>query len=122
MSTAKKEVREISQGKRELIELSGSLKTAQEFNQLPKQFENCVTTNDLLKVYYSEKSEMFSPEMKTFNQWKQEGKIVRKGEHGFKFWTAPIKAKGNVEIEGTTEEKKYSFFNVCYLFSDKQVD
>jgi len=102
-----------------LSNLSDDLKLAQKMGQLPTQFDNCETCNDLLRVYYK----IDHLECKTFNQWKAEGKMVKKGEKGFCFWTAPLQGKTKTTDAATQEttENKYKFFSICYLFTQLQV-
>jgi len=78
------------------------------------------TTNQLLENYYREdlpESIVF----KSFNQWKKEGKTVKKGEHGFLFWGRPINKNQdeNTQEEGLKVNEK--FFPLCYLFASHQV-
>jgi hypothetical protein len=76
------------------------------------------TINELLKsdIYQIE------GEIKTFNQWKKSGKIVKKGEKGYLFFTKPIVADKKKEEEDLICHKDiYDFFGHCYLFSSSQV-
>ena len=122
--TTQPQEKQISESKAELIGLSGDLKLAQQFGSLPDDFDTCETVNDMLRVYYRLKfPDTAKGDMKTFKQWKEAGFSVKKGEKGFKFWTSPIKATAKTQShEGGEGEKAYKFFNVCYLFSDKQVE
>ncbi len=71
---------------------------------------------------------------KTFQQWKKEGFMVKKGEKAFLIWGAPRKINkkkenSTTETPETTEQpanlsgtsSKKSFYPVCYLFSNLQV-
>ena len=64
-------------------------------------------------------------EFNTFAQWKELGYTILKGSKAFVIWGQP--RTGNEKKEETDtkqaegEEDKYSFFPVCYLFSDRQV-
>lgn len=64
-------------------------------------------------------------EFNTFNQWKEQGATVKKGEKAFLIWGQPIRAKAGEpepKAEDTdTEADKYKYFPLCYLFSDVQV-
>lgn len=53
-------------------------------------------------------------EFKTFQEWKQEGFQVKKGEKAFVVWGKPQDLKKE-------EGEKVVFYPVSYLFSDKQV-
>lgn len=44
------------------------------------------TCNQLLKECYN----LVNTELKTYDEWKQEGAFVRKGEHAYLFWGTPI--------------------------------
>lgn len=55
--------------------------------------------------------------LKTFEEWKREGKRVRKGEKALFVWGAP-KYRETKDESGESAEK---FFPLCYLFSNLQV-
>ena len=55
----------------------------------------------------------------TFQGWKQEGKRVRKGEHGQLVWGKKRKATSEDE-EG--KEKEFKFFPTSTLFNESQVE
>ncbi len=63
---------------------------------------------------------------RTFHQWLELGKCVKKGEKGFVVWSSPKKAKskGAAEQPSTSEDgsDEYKLFGICYLFSNLQVD
>lgn len=69
--------------------------------------------------------QLHNKELKTFKQWLEDGKCVKKGEKGFVFWGAPkAKKTKNKEVapaEPMTEEEEEKFFPICYLFSEDQV-
>lgn len=64
-------------------------------------------------------------EFNTFNQWKEKGATVKKGEKAFLIWGQPIRPKEKAEASEKKEEEAegntYEYFPLCYLFSDKQV-
>jgi hypothetical protein len=65
-------------------------------------------------------------EFKTFNEWKREGATIVKGSKAFTIWGQPREASHKQKEEpkppaGETPEDVYSFFPLCFLFSDKQV-
>jgi hypothetical protein len=70
------------------------------------------------KIYNLENSEL-----KTFNAWKAEGFIVKKGEKGFVFFSAPRVTSKKVELAngGNFEAKEERFFT-CHLFASSQVE
>jgi len=62
-------------------------------------------------------------EFNTFNQWKEKGATVLKGEKAFLIWGQP-KQGGKKEDQATNENEKkdpYEYFPICYLFSNLQV-
>jgi hypothetical protein len=58
----------------------------------------------------------------TFNEWKEQGFYVKKGEKAYLIWSRPV---DNLKEEEKTEEDKQNktgkFFAVSYIFSSKQV-
>ena len=69
------------------------------------------------------KDQTGASEFKTFNQWKETGKKIIKGSTAFLVWGKPRDYQIEKTEETTTDEdKKMSFFPVCYLFSNLQVD
>lgn len=80
-------------------------------------------------------------ELKTFEQWKKEGKRVKKGEKALLLWGRPKKMKQGAQAESGTahgaqataygtnagsgaqgeSEAGDTYFPLCYVFSDKQV-
>ena len=82
------------------------------------------TVNGLLRFYYA--CNGFT-NLKTFNEWKELGYTVRKGEKGLLLWAKPVSTKAEKERvreakeQGREEEEKEDYFPVCYLFAEKQV-
>lgn len=60
-------------------------------------------------------------EFKTLHQWNKEGFQVKKGSEAFAVWARP-KTKFKEANGAPTEEKDYSFFPLCFLFSNAQVE
>ena len=56
--------------------------------------------------------------LKTYEQWKKEGKQVKKGEKAFIVWGSP-KFK---EVENQEGEGAEPFYPICFLFSNLQVE
>lgn len=56
--------------------------------------------------------------LKTFWQWKSEGKSVKKGEKALPVWASPKKVRKD---EAPNIDKDFDFYPICYLFSNKQV-
>jgi len=64
-------------------------------------------------------------EFNTFKQWKEKGATVKKGEKAFLVWGQPVSKQRQEDKEQPgeqEEEEDYSFFPVCYLFSEHQVN
>lgn len=60
-------------------------------------------------------------EFKRFSEWKKLGYQIKKGSEAFTVWARP-RTKYKVENQVQTEEKDYSFFPLCFLFSNAQVE
>lgn len=76
------------------------------------------TVNEAIKEQYIEQYPEIE-EFKTFNQWKQEGATVRKGEKAFLVWGQPRRAEQ--VPDGADEPEEYKYWPLCYLFADTQV-
>lgn len=63
------------------------------------------TRNQLLRECYN----LVDVELNTFEGWKEKGAQVRKGQHAYLFWGAPI------------EKGEQRFFPVRFLFAKEQV-
>lgn len=65
-------------------------------------------------------------DFKTYRQWKQEGKQVKKGEHAFLVWAKPLSKKqeeaAKAKGEEAPEHEGPEFFPLCYLFAASQVE
>jgi|GEM_PF-6264496 len=85
-----------------------------------------LTINDILIGKYQAAAGAKS--FKTFNQWKEEGFSVKKGEKAFRLWSAPIKAKKEIELvnidtqEVETGEENYKLWAMCCVFNEFQVE
>lgn len=61
-------------------------------------------------------------EFKTYRAWKQDGMQVAKGEKAFLLWAKPKQVEKPAEsTEAKSDEDKYKFFPIAYLFSNAQV-
>lgn len=59
--------------------------------------------------------------LKTFNQWKKDGKSIKKGEKALCLWGSPkCKEDKNEQCEDTNVDK-LDFYPICYVFSNLQV-
>ena len=99
------------ENKQRLIELSNSIKSAKAMGGIDPE----LSINECLKVVYG----IADKKLNTFNGWKKEGKQIIKGSKSFLFWSKPIKK--NKDENEEKQEGGYKFFNVCYLFTNEQV-
>jgi len=60
-------------------------------------------------------------EFKQFHQWKKLGYQIKKGSEAFTVWGRP-RTKYKVQNEVQTDEKDYTFYPLCFLFSNAQVE
>lgn len=78
--------------------------------------------NELLREYYAQAGHT---ELKTFDEWKQAGFYIRKGEKAILLWGHPKpsrQAKEAAKQAGKPEEEaENDFYPLAYLFSNKQV-
>jgi len=82
---------------------------------VPLKYLGCNSLNDFLKVDYREQTgaETFA----TFEQWKAQGKSVKKGERGFPIWSKPRK----VEVKTETGTQTVTRYSLAYIFHEGQV-
>lgn len=101
-----------------LKSLCTNLKAAQNMGA----YSDCNTMNELLKAFYAEAGHT---ELKTFQQWKENGYSVKRGEKAILLWGTPKATKESRQAaaeEGKNEdEAKEDFFPLAYMFSNKQV-
>lgn len=102
------------ENRHKLIQLSIAARQIREDECL----EDC-TINEVIRQYFytDEKHQTFN----TFWEWKDKGYKVKKGEKAFLFWGAKRKNKQDDQAQ-SQEEESYSFFPLCYLFSNAQVE
>ena len=110
--------------KERLIDLSNLYRSS--LNKKTDEENLCVNCNEfVLKTYTTETS---AAVWKTFKQWRKDGYKVVKGAKGFPIWSKPIKAKAGKETQAEpqtdskTDKKEFSFFGICYLFNNLQVE
>lgn len=114
-----KSKREIAQERRAALkDLCSSLEQMVKMGMI----EPSETKNGLLRQYYAMAGHK---ELHTFNEWKELGYHVKKGESAILFWGKPkatTAAKEAAKAAGQDEEKaKEDYFPLAYLFSNKQV-
>lgn len=77
------------------------------------------SVNEALKAVYAGQGHF---EFNTYQGWKEKGKQVKKGEKALLFWGKPRKVEDKEKPLTDGEGfKKYKFFPLAYLFSQKQV-
>lgn len=70
----------------------------------------------LQTIYTNQDHKIF----KTYDQWKAEGKTVKKGEKAFLVWGKPKGKEKEEKTEANTDENG-TFYPLCFLFSNAQV-
>lgn len=77
------------------------------------------TINQGLKELYKNQGHRV---LKSFREWKKEGKSVRKGERALLLWGRPKQTVITKAIEsGKNEEEILDFFPLAYVFSENQI-
>ncbi|MGB0521425.1 MAG: ArdC-like ssDNA-binding domain-containing protein [Flammeovirgaceae bacterium] len=71
------------------------------------------TVNEAIIEHY--KQEGGHTTFNTLKQWNEAGRRIKKGSKAFVVWGSPKKTKRD------EEDDEYSFFPLCYLFSDQQL-
>ena len=119
---------EASEKREQLKAISAELQAQRDLMQV-MGVEDLPTINEMLHDYYAKKSNI--TELNTFDQWKDKGYQVRRGEKAFLFWGKPRSkqkqeeqpAEEQTEQEQQTEQdntKKDDYFPICYLFDISQ--
>lgn len=112
---------EASEKREQLKAISAELQAQRDLMQV-MGVEDLPTINEMLHDYYVKKSNI--TELNTFDQWKDKGYQVRRGEKAFLFWGKPRSKQKQEEqpAEEPTEQnaKKDEYFPICYLFDISQ--
>lgn len=112
----KKEQNAIQAKRNELKELSRHLQKQAQDHGLK------TSTNFLLREWYAADGHK---ELKTFEQWKEAGYFVRKGEKALLLWGHPKPSKQALttatENGKTEEDAENDFYPIEYFFSNMQV-
>ena len=99
-----------------LRDLSYELKSLAELNGQE------ANVNELLRDFYAGTGHT---ELKTFDQWKEDGYFIRKGEKALLLWGKPKASKNAIQEatqQGKSEEDADTdFYPLAYLFSQQQV-
>lgn len=90
--------------------------------------ENPITTNryqgvNILTLWFNQQARNFtSNEWATFQQWKEKGAQVRKGEKGTRIVFYKTLIKPEQKADGATEDKKIPMLKMYTVFNSNQVD
>lgn len=90
-------------------------KVLSEASRVIRNTGNYPTINEWLRELYWVQNSI----LKTFHQWRYEGKLIRKWESSYVLWSKPIKTKTQNE---EWKEDEFEFYNLCFLFSENQVE
>jgi hypothetical protein len=108
--------KKINPRKLELIEISKGMRELVKGGQADN-------INDAIKEF------VYQPlghnELKSIHEWNKAGKRVKKGSKALLLWSAPITRRckqPEAMPRGSGEDAEYQFWNVCYLFSNLQVE
>lgn len=85
--------------------------------ELVKQ-QKAASVNDALVLIYAMQGH---DEVHSFNQWKELGYVVKKGEKALLLWGEPRKGLKQ-EKQQDNEKDEFKFFPLAYVFSNKQVE
>lgn len=106
----------IRERRQALRDLSNELKSMAQINGKEAH------VNELLRDFYAGTGHT---ELKTFDQWKEDGYFVRKGEKALLLWGKPKASKNAIQEateQGKSEEDADTdFYPLAYLFSKQQV-
>lgn len=101
------------QVKRELLKKYSSqvadLVESGEYATVNEAIVNSIYKNDL------------NTDFKTFNKWKSEGFIVKKGEKAFLVWGRPKEKQEAEQGKEPTTDDDHKFFPLAFLFSNAQI-
>ena len=111
------EKQELARARRQALrDLSNELKSLAELNGQE------ANVNELLRDFYAGTGHT---ELKTFDQWKEDGYFIRKGEKALLLWGKPKASKNAIQEatqQGKSEEDADTdFYPLAYLFSKQQV-
>lgn len=123
----RKVIKEMEESKKEralkrrqdLSALSRDLKAVAEMQGVEE------SVNSLLLAFY--KQQYSTTDLRTFEQWKEAGYIVKKGQTSFIIWATPKATKAERErvaeakAKGEHATEKEDYFPVCHLFDITQV-
>ena len=131
---AKTDRQQAAQEKRDWLRaISADFQAQQKIMELTGA-EYIPTINEMLRAYYEKQNNI--TELNTFDQWKEKGYQVKRGEKAYLFWGKPKRNQrqeltedaqnAGVKIEDATEEQLTTitsakdYFPVCYLFDISQ--
>ena len=103
-----------------LINLSKKAKAIQEIELETEENDRNINAILIEDFYTDIQNQIFN----TFNEWLNQDYKVKKGEKAFLVWGKKRKNKQDQESKEpkTEDEKIFSFYPICYLFSNAQVE
>ncbi len=107
------------QRREQLKKLSNTLKAAVQAGEIEPSQDG--TVNGLLREMYAQQGHR---ELHTFDEWKERGYAVRKGQKAILLWGKPRKKdkeQDEAADDASKTEPQEDFFPVCYVFSQMQV-
>lgn len=123
----RKVIKEMEESKKER-----ALKRRQDLSALSRELKAVAemqgveeSVNSLLLAFY--KQQYSTTDLRTFEQWKEAGYIVKKGQTSFMIWATPKATKAERErvaeakAKGEHATEKEDYFPVCHLFDITQV-
>ena len=116
----KNEIAKKDQAYSNLLKIASQARSMRELEVMAGISSRGLPLNHFIKKIYG----LENQELATFNSWKKEGYIVKKGEKAFVFFSSPktIKSKDKDIKTGEDVETAFSRFCKCYLFSKSQVE
>ena len=102
----------IRERRQALRDLSNELKSLAQLNGKEAH------VNELLREFYAGSGHT---ELKTFEQWKEQGFSVRKGEKALLLWGKPKARQTEEQTEDGSEESTTEFYPLAFMFCMQQV-
>ena len=79
-------------------------------------YNSVVPLNSFIREIYGLKKNT----LRTYEEWKKAGYVIKKGEKAFLFWECPIVRKAETD-QADTNVTEYLYFPIRYLFTENQV-
>ncbi len=105
--------------KQRAIEKRNELKAlSRRFQQQRKLTGDTRRINEMLIEYYQEEKGV--TELKTFDEWRALGLMVKRGETSYLVWAKPQKMGQPSADETEDDDNGNSFYPICHLFDRSQ--